>query len=39
VFVRHTLADASKMRAATGWEPEIGFEEGVERVCEPYLEE
>jgi UDP-glucose 4-epimerase len=32
------MADPSKMHAATGWEPEIGFEEGLRRVCEPYLE-
>ncbi|RKD98043.1 NAD-dependent epimerase/dehydratase family protein [Halopiger aswanensis] len=37
VYVHDTCADASKLRAATGWEPEIGLEEGVERVCEPYL--
>ena len=37
-YVHDTMADASKFRAATGWEPEIDFEEGVERVCEPYLE-
>jgi len=39
VFVSATMADASKVREATGWEPEIGFEEGVRMVCEPYLEE
>ncbi|WP_423751554.1 NAD-dependent epimerase/dehydratase family protein [Salinirarus marinus] len=38
VYVHDTLADASKLREATGWEPEIPFEEGVRRVCEPYLE-
>jgi UDP-glucose 4-epimerase len=38
VFVQHTMADATKMREATGWEPEISFEEGLELVCEPYLE-
>ncbi|MEF8773977.1 MAG: NAD-dependent epimerase/dehydratase family protein [Halobacteriales archaeon] len=38
VFVHATLADASKMREATGWEPEIGFEDGLRRVCEPYLD-
>jgi len=26
------------MTEATGWEPEIGFEEGLYRVCEPYLD-
>ncbi|MFB6068648.1 MAG: NAD-dependent epimerase/dehydratase family protein [Halobacterium sp.] len=38
VYVHDTLADASKLREATGWEPEITFEEGVRRVCEPYLD-
>jgi len=28
VYVHDTCADASKLRAATGWEPEIGLEEG-----------
>ncbi|WP_306052622.1 NAD-dependent epimerase/dehydratase family protein [Natronococcus wangiae] len=36
VYVHDTCADSSKLRKATGWEPEIGFEEGIERVCEPY---
>ena len=36
VYVHDTLADASKFRQATGWEPEIDFEEGVRLVCEPY---
>jgi UDP-glucose 4-epimerase len=36
VYVHDTCADASKLRAATGWEPEIGFEEGIERVCAAY---
>ena len=36
-FVSHTMADASKIREATGWEPEISFEEGLRMVCEPYL--
>jgi UDP-glucose 4-epimerase len=35
-YVYHTHADASKFKDATGWEPEISFEEGVSRVCEPY---
>ncbi|WP_257297510.1 NAD(P)-dependent oxidoreductase [Haloarchaeobius sp. FL176] len=38
VFVQHTMADATKMQEATGWEPDISFEEGLERVCAPYLE-
>ena len=37
VYVHDTKADYSKIQEATGWEPEISFEEGVERVCEPYL--
>ena len=36
VYVHDTMADASKMREATGWEPEISFEEGLERVCAQY---
>jgi len=36
VYVHDTMADASKMRDATGWEPQISFEEGVERVCSQY---
>ncbi|MFD1598868.1 NAD-dependent epimerase/dehydratase family protein [Halobellus rarus] len=38
VYVHDTMADSTKMREATGWEPEISFEEGVERVCAPYEE-
>ena len=38
VYVHDTCADASKMREATGWEPEIDFEEGIERVCSVYQE-
>ncbi len=30
--------DISKLREATGWEPIVPFEEGVERVCRPYVE-
>jgi len=29
-------ADASGLEAATGWTPQVTFEEGVRRVCEPY---
>jgi UDP-glucose 4-epimerase len=39
VYVHDTMADASKLREATGWEPEVAFEEGVERVCAPYRED
>ncbi|MFC3958837.1 NAD-dependent epimerase/dehydratase family protein [Halovivax cerinus] len=35
-YVYHTCADSSRFRAETGWEPEIDFEDGVERVCAPY---
>ncbi|ELZ89070.1 NAD-dependent epimerase/dehydratase family protein [Haloferax sulfurifontis] len=38
VYVHDTKADYSKMHEATGWEPEVSFEEGVERVCQPYLD-
>ncbi|MFB6252110.1 MAG: NAD-dependent epimerase/dehydratase family protein [Halobellus sp.] len=37
-YVHDTCADISKIREATGWEPQIGFAEGVRRVCEPYLD-
>lgn len=37
-YVYHTHADPSKFKAATGWEPEISFEEGVKMVVEPYKE-
>jgi UDP-glucose 4-epimerase len=36
VYVHDTCADPSKMYEATGWEPEISFEEGVRRVCAAY---
>ncbi len=36
IYVHDTCADASKMREATGWEPEISFEEGVRLVCSQY---
>ena len=35
-YVHDTMADTSKMTDATGWEPEISFEEGLERVCAQY---
>jgi len=37
VYVEHTCADCSKIREATGWEPQIDFESGVRQVCSPYL--
>ncbi|WP_129115757.1 NAD-dependent epimerase/dehydratase family protein [Halegenticoccus tardaugens] len=39
VYVHDTMADSTKMKEATGWEPQISFEEGVARVCEPYQRE
>ncbi|MBX0297874.1 NAD-dependent epimerase/dehydratase family protein [Haloarcula nitratireducens] len=36
VYVHDTCGDYAKMQAATGWEPQIGFEEGIQLVCEPY---
>lgn len=36
VYVHDTCADSSKIRDETGWEPEIDFEQGVERVCTQY---
>lgn len=36
VYVHDTCADASKIQEETGWKPEITFEEGIQRVCEPY---
>ena len=36
VYVHDTCADASKINEATGWEPEIDFEEGIRRVCAQY---
>jgi UDP-glucose 4-epimerase len=38
VYVHDTCADYSKMQSATGWEPEIGFIEGIERVCGQYTD-
>ncbi len=38
-YVHDTMADISKFQEATGWEPEIGFEEGVKQVCESYIDE
>jgi Nucleoside-diphosphate-sugar epimerases len=36
VYVHDTCADASKLQAATGWQPEVDFAEGVRRVCAAY---
>jgi len=37
IYVHDTLADYSKLREETGWVPEIDFEDGIRRVCSPYL--
>ncbi|MFA9517435.1 NAD-dependent epimerase/dehydratase family protein [Halopenitus sp. H-Gu1] len=36
-YVHDTCADISKINDAVGWEPEINFEDGIRRVCEPYI--
>ncbi|WP_436348798.1 NAD-dependent epimerase/dehydratase family protein [Natronorubrum sp. FCH18a] len=36
-YVFDTCADTTKIREETGWEAQIDFEEGVERVCRPYI--
>jgi len=36
VYVHDTCADYSKINEATGWEPEIDFEEGIRQVCAQY---
>ena len=36
VYVHDTCADPSKLRSETGWEPSVGFEAGIERVCAAY---
>lgn len=36
VYVHDTMADTSAMSVATGWKPEISFDEGVQRVCAQY---
>ncbi|SIR73102.1 NAD-dependent epimerase/dehydratase family protein [Natronorubrum thiooxidans] len=36
-YVHDTYADSSKFHSETGWEPQVDFEEGVRRVCQPYL--
>ncbi|WP_248898284.1 NAD-dependent epimerase/dehydratase family protein [Haloplanus halobius] len=38
-YVHNTCADISKIYEATGWKPQISFEEGVRRVCAPYMED
>ncbi|MFQ3283709.1 MAG: UDP-glucose 4-epimerase [Natronomonas sp.] len=36
VYVHDTCADFSKLHEATGWEPAISFEDGIEQVCSGY---
>ena len=36
VYVHDTMADNTKMKEATGWEPKISFEEGLKDVCSYY---
>jgi len=38
-YVHDTCADYSRLHDATGWEPEVSFEEGVELVCAPYRDD
>ena len=37
-YVHDTMADTSKFREATGWEPTVNFDDGIKRVCDTYLE-
>jgi UDP-glucose 4-epimerase len=39
VYVHDTMADPTRLREATGWEPTVDFEEGVRRVCAPYVDD
>lgn len=39
VYVHDTMADSSKILDATGWGPRVSFEDGLKRVCSPYLTE
>ncbi|MEF8853461.1 MAG: NAD-dependent epimerase/dehydratase family protein [Haloarculaceae archaeon] len=36
VYVHDTMADITKMREATGWEPRTDFRQGIQRVCAQY---
>jgi UDP-glucose 4-epimerase len=36
-YVHDTCSESAKIRKETGWRPEIGFQEGVRRVCRPYF--
>lgn len=36
VYVHDTCADTTKIQEATGWEPEVDFQDGIRMVCESY---
>ncbi|SFK65356.1 UDP-glucose 4-epimerase [Halogranum rubrum] len=36
IYVHDTMADISNITEKTGWEPQIRFKQGVERVCQQY---
>jgi UDP-glucose 4-epimerase len=38
-YVHTTYADISKIHEEIGWKPQIDFEEGVRRVCAPYMQD
>ena len=38
VYVQYTCADSSELREASGWEPRIDLSEGIDRLCQPYLD-
>ncbi len=38
VYVEYTCADSSSFADATGWEPTVDIETGIERVCQQYTE-
>ena len=37
--VMHLEADISRLQADTGWEPEVAFEDGIEKEIEFYRAE
>lgn len=36
LYVHDTCAETDKIRSETGWQPRIGFAEGIRRVCSAY---
>ncbi len=38
VYVHDTCADPTKILEATGWEPQVTFEDGLRHVCAQYTE-